>query len=217
VSFVAPGSSDPFTRLGIDPCFALDLAALDARQRELGRSLHPDRHAGAPAAERRRVLGQAMDVNAAYRQLKDPVSRTTALLERLGISAEQTQGRRESPEFLMQVLEERDALGEARQSKDLEAVRRLGEGVARERARIEAALAELFDRGALASALRAAADLGPADRTLSEPAVSALAVSDTAVNAPAAEAITHAIELLGRLRYARRFMDEVASIEDEIG
>lgn len=196
MSFVAPGSIDPFTRLGIDPCFALDTSVLDARQRELGRALHPDRHAGAPASERRRVLGQAMDVNQAYRELRDPVSRTEALLKRLGVDAEQTKQRRESPDFLMQVLEDREALGEARQHKDLERARALGNRAVSERARIEAALTELFDRGALASALRGATTPeAPLDQGL----------------------LTRAIELLGRLRYARRFMDEVASIEDEIG
>jgi molecular chaperone HscB len=196
VSFVVPGSVDPFTRLGIDPCFALDLSVLDARQRELGRALHPDRHAAAPASVRRRVLGQAMDVNQAYRELKDPVSRAEALLKRLGVEAEQTKQRRESPDFLMQVLEDREALGEARQHKDLERARALGNRAVSERARIEAALTELFDRGALASALRGATTAEVAlDQSL----------------------ITRAIELLGHLRYARRFMDEVASIEDEIG
>jgi molecular chaperone HscB len=196
VSPVSPGSVDPFTRLGIDPRFGLDIAVLDARQRELGRSLHPDRHASAPPAQRRRVLNEAMDVNKAYRELRDPVLRCEALLERLGVGAERARERRESPAFLMEVLEQREALAEARTARDLGRVRQLEQRVRAERATIEQALTTLFDEGELARELVLP---GGEPRPL-----------DNAV-------LGRVLDLLGRLRYVRRFLDEVASIEDEIG
>ncbi len=41
---------DPFATLGIEPRFDLDVRAVEARHRELSRTLHPDRYSGAPAA-----------------------------------------------------------------------------------------------------------------------------------------------------------------------
>ncbi len=68
-------SADPFDTLGVEPRFDLDLAALERRHRDLSRALHPDRYAGAPAAERRLALGRAIDANEALRVLKDPIRR----------------------------------------------------------------------------------------------------------------------------------------------
>ena len=53
--------ADPFDTLGLEPRFELDLSALEARQRELSRALHPDRHAGAGAAGRRQALSRAIE------------------------------------------------------------------------------------------------------------------------------------------------------------
>ena len=77
--------SNPFETLGLAPTFTLDAAELEQRQRELNRALHPDRHASKGSGERRQALGRAMDVNQAYRTLRDAASRAEALFELLGI------------------------------------------------------------------------------------------------------------------------------------
>ena len=47
-----PAELSPFALFGLEPGFALDARALDKRLRAAMRLVHPDVHAGAPAAER---------------------------------------------------------------------------------------------------------------------------------------------------------------------
>jgi molecular chaperone HscB len=77
--------ADPFETLGFEPNFALNLADLEKRHRELSRALHPDRHSGSSAGDRRHALGKAIEVNEAFRVLKDPVRRAEALLGLRGV------------------------------------------------------------------------------------------------------------------------------------
>jgi molecular chaperone HscB len=126
--------TDPFETLGFEPVFDLDPALLERRHRELSRALHPDRYAGRPASERREALGRAIGVNQAFRALKDPVARAEALLARHGKVAEEGGGQPADPVLLIEVLERREALGDAKRKGDLETVRRLADEV-RERQR----------------------------------------------------------------------------------
>lgn len=112
------GSRDPFSVLGLEATFALDLEALDARHRELSRVLHPDRHTGESARQRRDVLGRAIEVNEAWRVLREPVTRAEALLRRRGLHLDERREPPVAPEFLMEMMEEREALAAARAAKD---------------------------------------------------------------------------------------------------
>lgn len=171
--------TDPFETLGFEPVFDLDPALLERRHRELSRALHPDRYAGRPASERREALGRAIVVNHAFRALKDPIVRAEALLARHGMVVEEKGGKPADPMLLMEVLERREALGDAKRNGDLATVRRLATEV-RER---ERAALDGIQRGFTAT---------PPDLPLVE-------------------------KELGELRYHRRFLDEVAVIEDELG
>jgi molecular chaperone HscB len=145
---------DPFATLGITRAFDVDLAAVEKVHRELSRALHPDRYVGASPSERRASLAKAVEVNEAWRVVRDPIRRAEALLALHGVGTDE--GKRDGeddgrtkpdPTFLMDMLEQREALAEAKQSKDLEAVRRLA-GAIEERARgVERALAEGFAQG----------------------------------------------------------------------
>jgi molecular chaperone HscB len=126
--------ADPFETLGIDARFDLDLRAIEQRHRDLSRALHPDRHAGGTAAERRVALGRAIDVNEAWRVVRDPIRRAEALLRRAGAPVGETSEPKPPPDLLMEMMESREELAEARQAKDLARVDRLGEAM-RERER----------------------------------------------------------------------------------
>ena len=78
--------NDPFQTLGVDARFDLDLGAVEKRHRDLSRALHPDRYADASATERRMSLSRAIEVNEAWRALRDPVRRAEALLTRAGVA-----------------------------------------------------------------------------------------------------------------------------------
>jgi Fe-S protein assembly co-chaperone HscB len=111
-------SPDPFDTLGLRPDFDLDLEAAGRRHLELSKALHPDRFTQSPKAERRQALGRAIEVNEAWRLLRDPVRRAEALLARLGLSVEENQEPRPDPGLLMEMMELREALSEAGQKRD---------------------------------------------------------------------------------------------------
>jgi molecular chaperone HscB len=135
---------DPYDTLGFAPVFELDPTSLERRHRELSRALHPDRYAGRPASERQRALGRAIEVNEAFRTLKDPVGRAEALLARYGRPVTEAAQGAADPALLMQVMEQREALGEARQSKDLARVRALVRSVQAREQRVLADMAKAF-------------------------------------------------------------------------
>ena len=180
---------DPFDTLGIAPAFDLDLKAVEKQYRELARVLHPDRHVTGSPADRRLSLGKAVEVNEAWRLVRDPIRRAEALLRRYGAHLEEGKEPKAAPEFLMEMMEQREALAEARARGERAAVERLGGAI---RAREKEVTARI---GAAFAALSGGA------------AVGGVATGGGArLDAIAA--------LLGELRYYRRFLDEVSAIED---
>ncbi len=135
---------DPFSTLGAPRRFDLDLGVLEKSHREISRALHPDKFANAPASERRAALERAADVNAAWRILRDPIQRAEALFVLAGFKVGETHEPKASPMFLMQVMEDREALAEARAARDLAKVRRLAGGARARMRDVEAALAQGF-------------------------------------------------------------------------
>lgn len=137
-------SPDPFSLLEVEPRFDLDLTLLEKRHRDLSRVLHPDRYAGRPSGERQQALGRAIEVNEAFRVLRDPVRRAVALLARHGRVKDEAEAQQADPMLLMEVMERREALSEARRAKQRDAVERLTETVrARERV-VEREIAQSF-------------------------------------------------------------------------
>jgi molecular chaperone HscB len=122
--------TDPFATLGAPRRYDLDLTVLEKTHRELSRALHPDKFAQAGASERRAALEQAANVNEAWRILRDPIRRAEALFQLEGFRVGETNEPKASPAFLMEVMEEREALAEARAARDLGKVRKLATGIA---------------------------------------------------------------------------------------
>ncbi|MGL5720449.1 MAG: iron-sulfur cluster co-chaperone HscB C-terminal domain-containing protein [Alphaproteobacteria bacterium] len=71
---------DAFSILGIEPCFELDLAALEQTYLEAQQRIHPDRLKTSPLAQQAatRLSSQATQ---AYHKLKDPLTRAEALFQ----------------------------------------------------------------------------------------------------------------------------------------
>ncbi|MET0592202.1 MAG: Fe-S protein assembly co-chaperone HscB [Polyangiaceae bacterium] len=109
---------DPFETLGIAPSFDVDLTSVEKRYRELAKVLHPDRHVAGSPADRRIALGRAVEVNEAWRLVRDPIRRAEALLRRSGVKVEEGKEPKADPEFLMEMMEQREALSAARASGD---------------------------------------------------------------------------------------------------
>jgi molecular chaperone HscB len=136
---------DPFDILGIEARFELDRKALDERHRALSGALHPDRYTGRPAAERRMALERAIEVNSAWRNLKDPVKRAEALLARGGVKSGEGDEPKASPELLMEMMEMREQLSDAHRARDLEAIGKLGSSMRKRERKVLDELGGGFD------------------------------------------------------------------------
>jgi molecular chaperone HscB len=121
--------NDPFDLLGIEPTFDLDMSAVEKRHRDLSRVLHPDRHVGSSPAERRMSLGRAVEVNEAFRVVREPIRRAEALLRRHGVFVEEGAEGKADPEFLMEMMELRESLSEAKATRDAARIQQLANGV----------------------------------------------------------------------------------------
>jgi molecular chaperone HscB len=134
---------DPFATLGLPWRFDVDVPLLESRYRDLQRALHPDRHAGAGASVRRMSLSKAVEVNDAYRVLKDELKRAEALLSHHahGVPLPTLPV---DPELLMEVMALREALGDAKCMRDSARVRELATRVETSRGSARRELAEAF-------------------------------------------------------------------------
>jgi molecular chaperone HscB len=128
-----------FALLGVPARFALPAAQLDLAYRALAARVHPDRHVQATPAARREAEMLAANANEAYRTLRQPLLRAQHLLGLRGIAALE-RGGAEAPAFLMQQVEWREALEEARVRCDAAALAQLAAEV---RARATALQADI--------------------------------------------------------------------------
>lgn len=113
---------DPFATLGVEPRFDLAPDELERRYRELSRAVHPDRHSAGAASLRRAALSRSMDINEAYRTLRDPIRRAEKLLELRGVAVGDGHEPKPSGALLMEMMEAREALSEAGHAKDAAAI-----------------------------------------------------------------------------------------------
>src|ERR1700741_2065909 len=112
-----------FDLFGLSPRFSLEREALERSYREIQSKVHPDRFAHAGEAERRASLQWTTRVNEAFQVLKNPVKRASHLLELHGVDVAFETNTAMPPEFLMQQMELREKLEEAKDAKALDALR----------------------------------------------------------------------------------------------
>jgi molecular chaperone HscB len=116
---------DPFATLGIERRFDVDLDRAEKTHRELSRALHPDKYASAPPSERRSSLAKAVEVNEAWRIVRDPIRRAESLFALAGVAIDETSEPKASPALLMDAMELREELAEAKARRDLKAIETL--------------------------------------------------------------------------------------------
>lgn len=105
---------DHFSLFDLPRAYDLDLAALAERYRSLQRATHPDRFAAAEPADRRLAVSRTAALNTAFQTLKDPVRRAAYLLSLKGIDTDDETDTVMDPAFLMQQMELREQLEDAR-------------------------------------------------------------------------------------------------------
>ena len=110
--------ADHFTLFGLSRSFRLDLSDLDSRYRDIQAQVHPDRFANASESERRLSMQWATHANEAYLTLKKPLERAKYLLHLDGHDIQAENNTAMPADFLMEQMEWREAVMEARQGGD---------------------------------------------------------------------------------------------------
>ena len=111
-----------FSLFGLPEHFEINEDVLNAAYRTVQSQAHPDRHARAGDAERRVAMQWATRANEAYQTLRDPLKRATYLLHLHGIDVQAENNTAMQPAFLMQQMEWREALGDAKAERNVEAL-----------------------------------------------------------------------------------------------
>lgn len=109
---------DFFALFGLPPTFELDEAVLESAYRNVQGQVHPDRYAHLSDTEKRLSLQWATRVNEAYQTLKNPLSRASYILHMHGFDPAFETNTVMTPAFLMEQMEWREAVEEARQAGD---------------------------------------------------------------------------------------------------
>jgi len=113
--------------------FAIDANALDKAYHEVQNQVHPDKFAHASDAEKRVAMQWATRANEAYQTLKNPQKRAQYLCELNGVDLQIESNTAMPMAFLMQQMEWREALADARGAKDSEALDQLDADLRAER------------------------------------------------------------------------------------
>jgi molecular chaperone HscB len=131
--------ADHFQVFGLPRKFDLDVVDLEQRYKELTKILHPDRYAKADPRARRASLERSVQLNQAWRTLSSPVARAEYLLALAGIdlgeggrNGESSSNRATQPmdtSLLVEVMELREAMAEARAKGDNVKLSHLAAGV----------------------------------------------------------------------------------------
>ncbi|MCM5568902.1 Fe-S protein assembly co-chaperone HscB [Burkholderiaceae bacterium FT117] len=135
-----------FELFSLPASFALDPPALESAWRALQGAVHPDRHAGAPESQRRLAMQLAAHVNEAVRTLRDPCRRAEYLCALNGVSVEAESNTSMPAAFLMQQMDWRERLEEARDAGDEVGLQALRVELGNERERLLEGLADAIDR-----------------------------------------------------------------------
>lgn len=118
-------NADHFALFELPRTFRIDGIALDKRYREMQAAVHPDRFADAGDTERRLSLQWATRVNEAYRTLRRPLPRAQYLLNLVGHDVAAENNSAMPADFLMEQMEWREAVFEARTAREQDELERL--------------------------------------------------------------------------------------------
>ena len=111
--------SNDFELFGLAQKFSQDRAAIDARWKDLQREAHPDKFAAQGASAQRIAMQWSVRINEAYQRLKDPLKRAAYLCELNGAAVNAENNTAMPASFLMQQIEWREALDEAKTVENL--------------------------------------------------------------------------------------------------
>ncbi len=118
-------TADFFSLFELPKTFRLNVSELDSRFRDVQAQVHPDRFAHASESERRMSMQWATRANEAYQTLKKPLERARYLLELAGHDIQAESNTAMPLDFLVEQMEWREAVMEARIGGDHHELERL--------------------------------------------------------------------------------------------
>jgi len=136
---------DFFALFGLPRRFGIDMSRLEQAYLERQAQVHPDRHAHRPESDKRVAMQWATRVNEAYRTLRKPMSRARYMLELQGQDVGAETNTVMAPEFLMEQMEWREAVEEAREGADLMELEQLHRRLSAQSREVNADLARQLD------------------------------------------------------------------------
>ena len=114
--------SSDFELFGLEQRFSQERAELDTRWKDLQRQAHPDKFAAQGAAAQRIAMQWSVRINEAYQRLKDPLKRAAYLCELHGAPVDAENNTAMPATFLMQQMEWREELDDAKSAEDLDKI-----------------------------------------------------------------------------------------------
>lgn len=138
-------SRDHFTLFGLPRRQALDDQELERLYRDVQARVHPDKHAHLGESDRRLAMQWATKVNEAYLTLKHPLKRAQYLLHLAGRDPGIESNTAMATEFLVQQMDLREAVAEARHAADVDELDRLHRAMKKEMAGQYAELGRALD------------------------------------------------------------------------
>lgn len=114
-----------YALFGLEPAFDIELATLESSFRKIQSEAHPDRFVTNSTSEKLKSMQLATLANEAYQTLKHPANRAKYLLELQGIVAISETNTAMPTDFLMQQMEWREALEDAKATKNIDALESL--------------------------------------------------------------------------------------------
>jgi molecular chaperone HscB len=114
-----------FALFNLPQQFTIDANALDLAYRQVQSQVHPDKFAAGSDTEKRVAMQWATRANEAYQTLKSPLKRASYLCELQGVDLETESNTAMPRAFLMQQMEWRELLDDAKAGKDLPALEKL--------------------------------------------------------------------------------------------
>lgn len=134
-----------FQLFGLAQSFRLDAAQLELAFRALQAQVHPDKSAHLSDAEQRLAMQRSTLVNEAYQTLKHPISRARYLLSLEGVDTQEETNTAMPVDFLMAQMERREAVADAVQARDTDALQQLEARMNVDTRALEAALRDKID------------------------------------------------------------------------
>ena len=136
---------DFFQLFGLPPACRLDTALLERHYHALQEQVHPDKFSHLSEAERRVSMQWATQVNEAFQTLSNPAMRARYLLSLRGMDIQEENNTVMPADFLMEQMEWREAIDEARQARDAAELDTLESRLQHEMRDLEAQLVDKID------------------------------------------------------------------------